>query len=147
MELFDNLAVMGFTPKVLQVIILLAIIICFLGRYWKPVAIGCGMLFCVIVFAMPTPKSDKVGTVIQDRTLLPQEQKVEEMPVEPPVAEVKIETKDQADERMFLEDCNLHSGYTKSQCKALWESDKAEIMKSKWKFNRTPQMQKVKHGI
>jgi hypothetical protein len=139
MELFDNLATMGFTPKVLQVIILLAIIICFLGRYWKPVAIGCGMLFCVIVFAMPTAKSDKVGTVIEDRTLLPKEQKIEE----PPVAEVKPQT----DEEMFLEDCNLHSGYTKSQCKALWESDKAEIMKSKWKFNRTPQMQKVKYGL
>ena len=139
MELFDNLAVMGFTPKVLQVIILLAIIICFLGRYWKPVAIGCGMLFCVIVFAMPTSKSDKVGTVIEDRTLLPKEQKIEE----PTVAEIKPQT----DEEMFLEDCNLHSGYTKSQCKALWESDKAEIMKSKWRFNQTPKMQKVKYGL
>ena len=139
MELFDNLAVMGFTPKVLQVIILLAIIICFLGRYWKPVAIGCGMLFCVIVFAMPTSKSDKVGTVIEDRTLLPKEQKIEE----PTVAEIKPQT----DEEMFLEDCNLHSGYTKSQCKALWESDKAEIMKSKWRFNQSPKMQKVKYGL
>ena len=152
MELFDNLASMGFTTKILQVIILLAIIIFFLGKFWKHIAIGCGVLFCVVVFAMPTTKSDKVGTVIEDRTVVPQEYKIEPMPLEPPIVEVKpepkvAETKELADERMFLEDCNLYSGYTPSQCKALWESDKAEILKSNWKFNKNKaKMVKVKYG-
>jgi hypothetical protein len=156
MELFDNLASMGFTTKVLQVIILLGIIIFFLGKYWKHIAVGAGVLFCVVVFAMPTTKSDKVGTVIEDRTVVPvvpQDYKIEPMPVEPPVVEIKpepkvAETKELSDERMFLEDCNLYSGYTPSQCKALWESDKAEIMKSNWKFNKNKaKMVKVKYVL
>jgi len=155
MELFDNLASMGFTTKVLQVIILLSIIVFFLGKFWKHIAVGAGVLFCVVVFAMPTTKSDKVGTVIEDRTIVPvvpQEYKIEPMPVEPPVVEVKpepkVETAEQSNERMFLEDCNLYSGYTPSQCKALWESDKAEIMKSNWRFNKNKaKMVKVKYVL
>ena len=151
MELFDNLASMGFTTKVLQVIILLSIIVFFLGKYWQQIAIGAGVLFCVAVFAMPT-KSDKaeVVPVVESKPIVPQEYKIEQMPNEPTLVEVKpelkAETKEQADERMFLEDCNLHSGYTKSQCRALWESDKDEIMKSNWRFNQKGRMQKVKNA-
>jgi hypothetical protein len=45
---------------------------------------------------------------------------------------------------MFLEDCNLHSGYTKSQCKALWEPDKDDIMKSNWRFNQKVECRRLK---
>ena len=158
MELFDNLASMGFTTKVLQVIILLSIIVFFLGKYWKHIAVGCGVLFCVVVFAMPSKlNKTEVEPVVESKPIVPQEYKIEPMPVEPPVVEVKPEpkvtevkpeTKELADERMFLEDCNLYSGYTPSQCKALWESDKAEIMKSNWKFNKNKaKMVKVKYVL
>lgn len=147
MELFDNLATFGLTAKVLQFIIIGGIAIFLLGMFWRYIVVGAGILFCVVVFAMPS-KSDKVEPIPETKVIVPQEYKVEPMPLEPPVAEVKPETKEQADERMFLEDCNLHSGYTPSQCKALWESNKDEIQKSNWKYkNNKAYMKKVKNGI
>jgi hypothetical protein len=147
MELFDNLASIGLTAKVLQFIIIGGIAIFLIGMFWRFIVIGAGIAFCVAVFAMPS-KSDKpeIDPVVENKPIVPQEYKIEPMPTEPPVVEIKPETKEQADERMFLEDCNLHSGYTKSQCNALWESDKAEIMKSNWRFNKNKaKMQKVNH--
>ena len=151
MELFDNLASVGLTTKILQFIIIGGIVIFLIGMFWRYIVVGAGIAFCVAVFAMPT-KSDKaeVVPVVESKPVVPQEYKVEQMPNEPPLVEVKpelkAETKEQADERMFLEDCNLHSGYTKSQCRALWESDKDEIMKSNWRFNQKGRMQKVKNA-
>jgi hypothetical protein len=49
---------------------------------------------------------------------------------------------------MFLEDCNLHSGYTQAQCSALWEANKSEILKSSWRYkNDKNYMKRIKHGI
>lgn len=145
MELFDNLASIGLTAKVLQFIIIGGIAVFLIGMFWRFIAVGIGVVFCVAVFAMPS-KSDNL--IVETKTVVPQEYKIESMPLEPPVVEVKPETKEQTDQSMFLEDCNLHSGYTPSQCSALWESNKAEIMKSNWRFNKNkPKMQKVKHGI
>ena len=151
MELFDNLASVGLTTRILQFIIIGGIAIFLIGMFWRYIVVGAGIAFCVAVFAMPT-KSDKaeVTPVVESKPIVPQEYKIEQMPNEPPLVEVKpelkAETKEQADERMFLEDCNLHSGYTKSQCKALWESDKDEIMKSNWRFNQKGRMLKVKNA-
>ena len=151
MELFDNLASVGLTTRILQFIIIGGIAIFLIGMFWRYIVVGAGIAFCVAVFAMPS-KSDKaeVTPVVESKPIVPQEYKVEQMPNEPPLVEVKpelkAETKEQADERMFLEDCNLHSGYTKSQCRALWESDKDEIMKSNWRFNQKGRMQKVKNA-
>ena len=145
MELFDNLASIGLTAKVLQFIIIGGIAVFLIGMFWRFIAVGIGVVFCVAVFAMPS-KSDNL--VVETKVVVPQEYKIESLPLEPPVVEVKPETKEQTDQSMFLEDCNLHSGYTPSQCSALWESNKAEIMKSNWRFNKNkPKMQKVKHGI
>ena len=144
MELFDNLASVGFTTRVLQFIIVAGILIFLVGLYWRYIVVGAGILFCVVVFAMPTSKPVEV-TKVEQKIELPEVKQVEPAP---PVAEVKPETKEQADERMFLEDCNLHSGYTPSQCKALWESNKDEIQKSSWKYkNNKAYMKKVKYGI
>lgn len=152
MELFDNLASVGLTTRILQFIIIGGIAIFLIGMFWRYIVVGAGIAFCVAVFAMPS-KSDKseVAPVIENKPVAPQEYKIEPMPLEPPVVEVKpepkVETEEQANQRMFLEDCNLHSGYTKSQCQALWESDKAEIMKSNWRFNRSKaKMQKVNNA-
>jgi hypothetical protein len=71
----------------------------------------------------------------------------------PPVVEVKpevkAETKEESDERMFLEDCKLHSGYTPSQCVALWNDQKSEIEKSMWRYKHGKKLptQKVKYGL
>jgi cell division protein FtsW (lipid II flippase) len=144
MELFDNLASVGFTTRVLQFIIVAGILIFLVGLYWRYIVVGAGILFCVVVFAMPTSKPVEV-TKVEQKVELPEVKQIEPAP---PVAEVKPETKEQADERMFLEDCNLHSGYTPSQCKALWESNKDEIQKSNWKYkNNKAYMKKVKNGI
>jgi hypothetical protein len=145
MEIFNNLAEIGLTPKILQIIILIAVIVYFVGTLWRVIATGCAILFCIAVFAMPNNKSDK--TEVKQNQQLQDAAEVKQIEPAPPVAEVKPETKEQADERMFLEDCNLHSGYTPSQCKALWESDKDEIQKSNWKYKYNKKyIQKVKHG-
>lgn len=139
MELFDNLAAVGLTTKVLQVILLSGFLIFLLGMFWRYIVAGAGILFCMYVFAMPSPKTTEVVNQVEQKAVA----EVKQLEAPPPVAEVKPQT----DEDMFLEDCNLHSGYTKSQCKALWESDKEDILKSNWKYkNSKKYYQKVKHG-
>lgn len=141
MELFDTLASVGLTTRVLQIIIVSAIVIVLAGIFWQYLVVGAGIVFCVYVFAMPSPKSVEVAKA--EQSVFSPEVKQVEPP--PPVAEVKPQT----DEEMFLEDCNLHSGYTSAQCKALWESDKDEIQKSNWKYKNKynkKYIQKVKYG-
>jgi len=141
MELFDTLASVGLTTRVLQIIIVSAIVIVLAGIFWQYLVVGAGIVFCVYVFAMPSPKSVEVAKVEQSVS----SPEVKQVEPPPPVAEVKPQT----DEEMFLEDCNLHSGYTSAQCKALWESDKDEIQKSNWKYKNKynkKYIQKVKYG-
>jgi hypothetical protein len=145
MELFDTLASVGLTTRVLQIIIISAIIIVLAGIFWQYLIVGAGIVFCVYVFAAPSPSKPVEVANVEKVIVVPEVQQIEPPP---PVAEVKPETKEQADERMFLEDCGLHSGYTKAQCKALWEDNKAEIEKSSWKYkNNKAYMKKVKYGI
>jgi hypothetical protein len=127
MELFDNLASIGLTAKVLQFIIIGGIAIFLVGVYWKYIVAGAGLLFCVYVFAMPSTK---------------------------PVESVKVETsevkpnKPQTDEEMFIEDCQLQTKYTESQCKALWNEHRDEIETIKYRDkNNKYYMKKVKYGI
>ena len=143
MELFDNLASNGLTIKVLQVLIFSGIIIFLLGMFWRYIVAGVGILFCLYVFAAPNSKPAEVAKAAERQVEQTVEAEVKSIEAPPPVAEVKPKT----DEDMFLEDCNLHSGYTKAQCKALWESDREDIMKSNWKYkNSKKYIQKVKHG-
>ena len=123
MELFDNLASVGFTTRVLQFIIVAGIAIFLIGLYWRYIVVGAGIAFCVAVFAMPTSKPVEVAKVEQ-KVDIPEVKQVEPAP---PVAEVKPETKEQSDERMFLEDCQSQTKYTQAQCKALWNEHKDEI--------------------
>jgi cell division protein FtsW (lipid II flippase) len=144
MELFDTLASVGLTTRVLQIGIVAAIVIVIAGIFWQYILVGAGILFCVAVFAMPTKSDSKP---VEVKTLTVPDYKIESMPLDPPEVKVPPEAKVQSDESMFLEDCNLHSGYTPAQCKALWESDKAEIQKSNWKYkNNKAYIKKVKYG-
>ena len=146
MELFDNLATLGLTAKILQFIIIGGIAIFLVGMFWRYIVVGAGILFCVVVFAMPS-KTDKVEPIPETKIIIPQEYKVEPMPLEPPVAEVKPETKEQSDERMFLEDCQSQTKYTQAQCKALWNEHKDEIEAIKYRGkNNKSYMKKVKYG-
>jgi len=153
MELFDNLASVGLSGKILQFIILAGVAVFLLGLYWRFVVIGAGILFCVVVLAMPSKKEPVIDPVVESKPA-PQEYKIEPMPLQPPVVEVKPEvkpdaneTKEQADERMFLEDCKLHSGYTADKCNSLWSENKAEIEKSAWRYKHDKSyMRKVKYA-
>ena len=144
MELFDNLATIGLTAKVLQFIIIGGIAIVLLGLYWQYIVVGAGLLFCVFVFAMPSPKTIEV-TKVETKVELPEVKQIEPPP---PVAEVKPETKEQSDERMFLEDCQSQTKYTQAQCKALWNEHKDEIEAVKYRGkNNKYYMKKVKYGV
>jgi hypothetical protein len=149
MELFDNLASIGLTAKVLQFIIIGGVAIFLIGLFWRYIVIGAGILFCVVVFAMPSKQDKPLEVKVpQVEKATPEVQLVEPAPPAVEVKpEVREETKVEADERMFMEDCKLHSGYTKSQCKALWEDNKDEIEKSSWRYKHNKSyMKKVKYG-
>ena len=143
MELFDTLALVGLTTRVLQIIIISAIAIVLLGIFWQYIVVGAGILFCVVVFAMPSPKTVEV-TKVETKVETP-EVKLVEPP--PPVAEVKP-NKPQTDEEMFIEDCQSQTKYTQAQCKALWNEHKDEIEAVKYRGkNKKNYMYKVKYGI
>lgn len=142
MELFDTLASVGLTTRVLQIIIVSAIAIVLLGIFWRYIVVGVGLLFCVYVFAMPSPKPVEVVKVEQI-VETPEVKQIEP----PPVAEVKP-NKPQTDEEMFIEDCQSQTKYTQAQCKALWNEHKDEIEAVKYRGkNNKYYMKKVKYGI
>jgi len=143
MELFDNLATIGLTAKVLQFIIIGGIAIVLLGLYWQYIVVGAGILFCVVVFAMPSPKPVEVVKV-ETKVETPEVKQIEPPP---PVAEVKP-SKPQTDEEMFIEDCQSQTKYTQAQCKALWNEHKDEIEAVKYRGkNNKYYMKKVKYGV
>jgi len=147
MELFDNLASIGLTTRVLQFVIIGGVAVLFVGLFWRFIAIGAGMLFCVVVLAIPSKHDTPIEVKVpQVEKATPEVQEVEPAP---PVAEVKPETKEESDERMFMEDCKLHSGYTSAQCVALWNDQKSEIEKSMWRYKHGKKLptQKVKYGL
>jgi hypothetical protein len=143
MELFDNLATIGLTAKVLQFIIIGAIAVVLLGIFWRYIVFGIGILFCVYVFAMPSTKPVEVVKVDQKAEIA----EVKQIEPLPPVAEVKP-NKPQTDEEMFIEDCQLQTKYTESQCKALWNEHRDEIETIKYRGkNNKYYMKKVKYGL
>ena len=143
MELFDNLASIGLTAKVLQFIIIGGIAVVLLGIFWRYIVFGIGILFCVYVFAMPSTKPVEVVKV-ETKAETPEVKQVEPPPT---VAEVKP-SKPQTDEDMFIEDCQSQTKYTQAQCKALWNEHKDEIEAVKYRGkNNKYYMKKVKYGV
>lgn len=130
MELFNSLASVGLTTKVLQIVIVLGIAIFIIGMFWRLIVVGAGILFCVVVFAMPS--GDKPEVVVDVKPVANETVVIQEVPVtpvSPPVAEVKPKS----DEEMFIEDCQLQTKYTQAQCKALWNEHKDEIEAVKYR--------------
>jgi hypothetical protein len=146
MQLFDNLAAVGLTNNVLQIVIISAIVIFIVGMYWRYIVVGVGVVFCIAVFAMPAKKDDKpievaVVPVVKD------EPKWEEVKPQPPVAEVKPEPKMSPDQEMFMEDCKLYGGLSQSECNALWRDRENNTEAVKWRKKwKKDYMLKVQNG-
>ncbi len=141
MDLFDTLASVGLTTKVLQIVIVLGIAIFLVGMYWRFIVVGGGILFCVVVFAMPSGDKPQAVTV-KPVEIINEPIITQDAPVTPPVAEVKPKS----DEDMFLEDCQLQTKYTQAQCKALWNEHKDEIEAVKYRGkNKKNYMMKVNY--
>jgi len=136
MQLFDNLAAVGLTTSVLQIVIISAIVIFIVGMYWRYIVIGVGVVFCVAVFAMPSKKDDKpieVAVVTPPPSNNKEEPKWEEIKPQPPVVEVKPEPKVKSDQDLFMEDCKVYGGLTQSQCNALWRDRESDMEPVKWR--------------
>jgi hypothetical protein len=99
MAIFDTLELLGITTTQLQIGIITAIIVVSAGLYWRFIVIGAGILFCVVVFAMPSNNS-----VTKETTEAKQE-----VPAE------------------FIEDCKRVAGKTEKQCKKLWAEGLNEL--------------------
>jgi len=132
MQLFDNLAAVGLTTDVLQIVIISAIVIFLVGMFWRYIVVGVGVVFCIAVFAMPAKKDDKpievaVVPAVKD------EPKWEEVKPQPPVTEVKPEPKMPPDQEMFMEDCKLYGGLSQSECNALWHDRENNMEAVKWR--------------
>ena len=96
MELLDNLAEVGLTTRILQFIIIASVAILFVGIFWRFIVIGGGILFCVIILAMPTKASmQKITTPVYSADIAPAE---------------------------FIEDCiRYNNGATKESCQKDWK--------------------------
>jgi hypothetical protein len=153
MDLFDNLASVGITTTVLQIIILGGIAVFVLGLFWRYIVAGIGILFCVVVFAMPNKKiENKPVETITNSTpadVQPEvrsESKPEAKSITPneEIVEVTPEL-DNSEKGMFMTDCQKYGGYTAAQCVALWndrENDKVRYRKATNKMF----MMKAKHS-
>lgn len=146
MELFDNLASVGLTTNVLQIIIISAIVIFIVGMYWRYIVIGVGLVFCIAVFAMPSKKAE-VQQVAAVTPPVVQEWKPEEpkqaKPEEPkpPVAQMT------PDQEMFMEDCKLYGGMSQSECALLWRERENDFEAVKWRKQwKKDYMKRVKYG-
>jgi hypothetical protein len=100
MELFDNLASIGLTTRVLQFLIIGGIAVFLIGMYWKYIVIGAGILFCVTVFAMSSgsisSKTDPAA-VVAPEDVVPAE---------------------------FIDDCLKYGeNATKISCEKLWRDE------------------------
>jgi len=106
MLIFDTLESIGLTTRILQIILLLFIafsIVAFvsyvIGMIWKYLLIGFGILFCVVVLAMPSTS-----------TLNSTKQNTIEM----------VKPEDKAPDE-FLEDCQHYNETSKSECEQMWK--------------------------
>jgi hypothetical protein len=146
MELFENLAEVGLTTGILQIIIVAAIAIFLVGMYWRFIVTGIGILFCVVVFAMPAKKDVQSIEVAKAQTNK-DEPKWEEIKPEPPVVTVNPDTKPKNDQESFMEDCRVYGNLTQSQCGALWRDRVNNVEPVKWRNQwKNSQTLKVKHG-
>jgi hypothetical protein len=147
MEIFDNLASVGLTTGVLQIIIVAGAVLLIAGMFWKYLLAGLGIAFTVAVFAMPSKKVDKpVETMTNSAPAVVQpETKQDSQSLKPNEEIVEVTPEDTSEKGMFMTDCQKYGGYTASQCIALWndrENDKVRYRKATNKMF----MMKAKHN-
>jgi len=101
MNIFETLESVGITLFHLQIGIFTLIVAVVLAMYWKLIVIGLGMIFCVIVFAMPS-KSDstKQGVETASKVSVPPE---------------------------YIEDCTRLTQQSIDECKKMWTENRAGI--------------------
>ena len=75
MNIFDTLNSYGITTTHLQLGILAAVVIFLIATYWKTIVIGIGMIFCFVVFAMPS-------TANTFKDILPENRGIGNVPLE-----------------------------------------------------------------
>lgn len=144
MELFDNLASVGLTTGVMQIIIIAGAGLLIAGLFWKYILAGLGIAFCVAVFAMPSKKVDKPVEVVVPAVVQP-ETKQDAKSLKPNEEIVEVTPEDTSEKGMFMTDCQKYGGYTAAQCVALWndrENDKVRYRKATNKMF----MMKAKHN-
>ena len=124
MEFFETLASFGITTKVLQIAIFAGIVMVVLAMYWKLIAIGAGILFTVVVFAMPSKSPTEVKTIDVQQV----------KPVEEPI----LEPEANLGKKEFMFDCQRYGNEPKSVCESMWNDREngVEPVKGK-KWNRT----------
>jgi hypothetical protein len=147
MDFFDNLSSFGITTAILQIAILGGVAVYILGMFWKYIVAGIGIVFCVVVFAMPNKKEVKPVEVAPAPVVVQPEAKQESKPVTPQEEVVEVTPEDTSEKGMFMTDCQKYGGYTAAQCTALWndrENDKVRyrratnkifMLKAKYHYN------------
>ena len=103
MTIFETLNSFGITPIHLQLGILALVVVFLVAVYWKLIVIGVGMIFCVVVFAMPH-KLD-IGNQSTESIL----NKVPPAPAE------------------YIQDCIRYTGHTADHCRKLWTAERSEV--------------------
>jgi hypothetical protein len=100
MTIFETLNSLGITPIHLQLGVLGLALVFLIAVYWKMIVIGVGMIFCVVVFAMPHKL--EVNTASDGIKIPP-------APIE------------------YVQDCMRYTGHTADECKKLWVTERSEI--------------------
>jgi hypothetical protein len=102
-DIFDTLNSYGITITHLQLGILAGVAIFLIATYWKTIVIGIGMIFCFVVFAMPSTANTFT------KNGLPENRGIGNAPLE------------------YLEDCKRYTNHTETECKKLWVEQRSEL--------------------
>ena len=111
--MFEILSNYGITPSVLQIAIVVVAAAVVIGFFWQYIAIGCGLLLCFYVFAMPgkVDVSSKHELTIE-RSLPPPIVEVPKV-VEPVVVENAVPAE-------YIQNCMRLFSKNKKQCETMW---------------------------
>ena len=113
--MFEILSNYGITPSGIQIGIIVIAAAVVIGFFWHYILIGCGLLLCFYVFAMP----GKVD--VSSKHELKIERTLPIQPVETIVAE--------SAPREYIQDCMRLTSKSNEQCQNLW--NEREIEESK----------------
>jgi hypothetical protein len=127
----------GVSQHLLQVAVMFIIIACILAMFWQQILIGGAMVFGLVFVTAVFANHEPATTVAK----VPAEI-VKEVPVEKQEEKVKDELTEQ---EMFMQDCQKVTGYTESQCSAIWNNDEKEQKTAIKGTEREPKFLKVRN--